>query len=146
MAAQHKRRRAPWGTLIIAIVLLAVGVAILVYVPSSPLDRTHITIDTSNPGQATLPPTASPPTAAHRRAVPSFEAVKMRVPSGLKWAMRTPLRCCIGAPIAAPLDASQTCAASAGAACTVVGQTSALARSAESAAVTTRNPSRLNST
>jgi hypothetical protein len=62
MAAQRKRRRAPWGTLIIAVILLAVGIAILVYVPSSPLDRTHVTKDTSDPGQVTLPPTAPLPT------------------------------------------------------------------------------------
>jgi hypothetical protein len=61
MAAQRKGRRAPWGSLIIAVILLAVGVAILMYVPSSPLDRTHVNAITT-PGQVTLPPTAPQPT------------------------------------------------------------------------------------
>jgi hypothetical protein len=56
MAVQRKRRRRPWGSLIFAVVLFAVAFGILLYVPASPLNRTHITSDTNPVG--TLPPTA----------------------------------------------------------------------------------------
>ncbi len=63
MAAQRKRRRRPWGSLIFAAVLFAVAIGVLLYVPSSPLDRTHVTSDTNPAG--TLPPTAPRATPTH---------------------------------------------------------------------------------
>ena len=57
MAAERQRRRRPWGSLIFAVVLFAVAIGVLLFVPSSPLDRTHVTLDT-NPTQVSLPPTA----------------------------------------------------------------------------------------
>src|ERR1043166_943816 len=80
------------------------------------------------------------------RANPSFDAVNTRLPSALKYAVLTPLACRIGLPIAWPVEASQTCAASAGAAAGDARQVSGLTRPRESAAVTTCFPSGLNST
>jgi len=75
MAAQRRRRRLPWGSLVVAVILFAVAVVILLYIPSSPLDRSHTTIDTNNPGHITLPPTAP-------RATPTFTLSPTTTPAG----------------------------------------------------------------
>ncbi len=70
--AVRRRRRVPWASLIIAVVLFAVAIGVLFIIPSSPIDRSHVSTDT-NPAQVTLPPTAA-------RATPTFTAAPTSSP------------------------------------------------------------------
>jgi hypothetical protein len=59
MAERRPRRRLPWGSLAIAVLCFALGIAVLIL--ARPIDTSHV-IFSPTPGAATLPPTAVPPT------------------------------------------------------------------------------------
>jgi hypothetical protein len=59
MAERRPRRRLPWGSLAIAVLCFALGLAVLIL--ARPIDTSHV-IFSPTPGAATLPPTAVPPT------------------------------------------------------------------------------------
>lgn len=75
MPAQSTRRRWRWGSLLTAVLLIGFAVAVLVFVPSSPLNRSHVGVNLS-PTHVSLPPTAPPPTPTlpARTASPSASA------------------------------------------------------------------------
>ena len=57
--AERRPRRRPWGSLAIAVLCFALGLAVLIL--ARPIDTSHV-IFSPTPGAATLPPTAVPPT------------------------------------------------------------------------------------
>lgn len=57
MAATQHSRSLRWGSLVAMVIFFAVAIAVLVAVPSSPVNRTHMTMPIT-PGAITLPPTA----------------------------------------------------------------------------------------
>ena len=59
MAKRRPRRRLPWGSLAIAVLCFALGIAVLIL--ARPIDTSHV-IFSPTPGAATLPPTAVPAT------------------------------------------------------------------------------------
>ena len=59
MAERRPRRRLPWGSLAIAVLCFALGIAVLIL--ARPIDTSHV-IFSPTPGAATLPPTAVPAT------------------------------------------------------------------------------------
>jgi hypothetical protein len=66
MAAERTRRRRPIGSLIIAIMCLAIAIGLFIFVPASPINSSHAS-QVPTPGAVTLPPTAVPPTATTPR-------------------------------------------------------------------------------
>jgi hypothetical protein len=65
-AAQQSKRRRPIGSLIVAIVCVAIAIGLLIFVPASPINSSHAS-QVTTPGAVTLPPTAVPPTATRTR-------------------------------------------------------------------------------
>jgi hypothetical protein len=60
--AAKPRKRWPWGSLIAAVLFFAIAVAVLKFVPGSPINTSHQTT-VPTPGAVTLPATAPLPTA-----------------------------------------------------------------------------------
>jgi len=54
------RRRPRWGSLLLAMLCAALALAILFFVPASPINTSH-TQQAPAPGSVTLPPTTTPP-------------------------------------------------------------------------------------
>lgn len=66
MNTRHETRSLRWGSFVAMVIFFAVAIAVLVAVPTSPVNRSHTTMSIT-PGAVTLPPTAPsavPPTAA----------------------------------------------------------------------------------
>lgn len=59
MSAKRRTRRVRWGSLLVAVFCVALAVAVLVLVPSSPINSSH-TQQQAAPGSVTLPPTTTP--------------------------------------------------------------------------------------
>ena len=57
MKAERETRPLHWGSLVAMVIFFAVAIAVLVVVPSSPVNRSHTTVPIT-PGAVTLPPTA----------------------------------------------------------------------------------------
>jgi hypothetical protein len=69
MAAQ-RRGRWPWGSLMLALLLFVVGLAVILAVPASPVNSQH-TSSITTPGTVSLPPTAPAPGTAAPTASPT---------------------------------------------------------------------------
>jgi len=59
MAERRPRRHLPWGSLAIAVLCFALGIAVLIL--ARPIDTARVTVNPI-PGATTLPPTAVPAT------------------------------------------------------------------------------------
>lgn len=64
--ARASGRRKPLLSLLVAVVCLLIAIGLLIYVPSSPVNSSHVSQGTT-PGAVSLPPTAVPPTVTTAR-------------------------------------------------------------------------------
>lgn len=59
VSAKRRTRRVRWGSLLVAVLCIALAIAALLIIPSSPINSSHTQQETA-PGSVTLPPTTTP--------------------------------------------------------------------------------------